>query len=166
MVSMVSPGTVAGGVAVPMPERVSNKIVLLLLALLATLAVAGAGGVLMLKPATAHSGKPPVRVETMAVATYAALPTMSFTLTDGNRLRELRIRAVLELDPSIPLESVKPYLPRIADAMSVRMLEVEPGELSGQDGPLYIKDALRFVADKALRPLKVRQILVQDMLLR
>ncbi len=91
---------------------------------------------------------------------------MSFTLNDGDRLRELRIRAVLELDPSVPLETVKPYLPRIANSMSVRMLEVEPDELRGQDGTVYIKNALRFVADKTMRPLKVRQILIQDMLLR
>ncbi|XKH33591.1 hypothetical protein ACIU1J_07620 [Azospirillum doebereinerae] len=78
----------------------------------------------------------------------------------------MRVRAVLELDPSVPLDTVKPYLPRIADAMTLRMMEVDPNELRGQDGPLYVKDALRFAANKAMRPLKVRQVLVQDMLLR
>ncbi|MBP2226866.1 flagellar FliL protein [Azospirillum agricola] len=152
------------------PDRIGNKIVVVLLGLLVTLAAAGAGGALMLKPATAHTGtgsaaRPPAGAEA-AVATYATLPTMNFTLSDGRRLRELRVRAVLELDPSIPLDSVKPHLPRIADAMNLRMLDVAPDELRGPDGTHYIKDALRFAADKAMRPLKVRQVLVQDMLLR
>lgn len=154
-----------GTVALPMPERVGNKIVVTLLALLLTLAGAGAGGVLMLKPAAGHSGRLPARVEA-APATYAAMPAMTFTLNDGNRLRELRVRAVLELAPSTPLETVLPHLPRIADAMTLRMMDVDPDELRGPEGTLYIKDALRFAADKAMRPLKVRQVLVQDMLLR
>lgn len=151
--------------AMTLPEGVSGKIIMMLLAMLVTLAGAGAGGILMLKPATAHPGKTPLRIDA-PVALYAALPTMSFTLNDGTRLRELRVRAVLELDPSIPLDLVKPYIPTIADAMTIRMMDVDPDELRGQDGPLYIKNALRFAADKAMRPLKVRQVLVQDMLLR
>ncbi len=158
-------GSTANPAISPLPERIGTRIIPILLALLIALAGAGAGGILILKPATAHPGKPPLRTDG-AIATYAALPTMSFTLNDGDRLRELRIRAVLELDPSIPLEALKPYLPHIADAMTLRMMDVDPGELRGQDGPLYVKDALRYAADKAIRPLKIRQVLVQDMLLR
>ncbi|WP_449232097.1 flagellar basal body-associated FliL family protein [Azospirillum doebereinerae] len=164
---MVKAAALPGGATVSMPERAGNKIILGLFVLMLTLTGAGAGGALMLKPATASTGRAPARAEAgAAVATYAALPTLNVTLNDGDRLRELRIRAVLELDPSVPLETVKPYLPRIADALSLRMMEVDPNELRGQDGPLYVKDALRFAANKAMRPLKVRQVLVQDMLLR
>jgi len=164
---MVKAAALPGGAAGSIPERAGNKIILGLFVLMLVLTGAGAGGALMLKPATASTGRAPARAEAgAAVATYAALPTLNVTLNDGDRLRELRIRAVLELDPSIPLETVKPYLPRIADALNLRMMEVHPNELRGQDGPLYVKDALRFVADKAMRPVKIRQVLVQDMLLR
>jgi flagellar protein FliL len=152
--------------APPEAEPIGGRIIPALFLLIVTLAAAGAGGVLMLKPATAHTGGASTRMSATVQPTYASMPAMSFTLRDGDRLRELKVRVVLELDPSVPLETVKPYLPHIADAMSVRMLDVDPNELSGQDGPHYIKDALGFAANKAIRPLKIRQVLVQDMLLR
>lgn len=147
-------------------ERFGGRIIPALFLLIVALAAAGAGGVLMLKPATAHTGALPAKTIVGPQPAYAAMPAMSFTLRDGERLRELKVRVVLELDPSVPLETVKPHLARIADAMSVRMLDVDPNELRGQDGPHYIKDALGFAANKAIRPLKIRQVLVQDMLLR
>lgn len=148
-------------------EPAGRRILPILFLLIVALTAAGAGGALMLKPATAaHSGAVPAKTVAGPQPSYAAMPAMSFTLRDGERLRELKLRVVLELDPSVPLDKVKPYLPHIADAMSVRMLDVDPNELRGQDGPHYIKDVLGFAANKAMRPLKIRQVLVQDMLLR
>lgn len=149
-------------------ERVGNRFVFVLLAVLVTFAAAGTGGVLMLRPATAHGAFGPARtaVPATAPALYARMPAMTFTLNDGSRLRELRVSAVLEFDPATPLDAVTPHLARIADSMSLRMLDVDPAELNGRDGSAYVKDALRFAAAKAIRPLKLRQVLIQDMLLR
>ncbi|WP_109106781.1 flagellar basal body-associated FliL family protein [Azospirillum sp. TSO35-2] len=148
-----------------LPERVGNRLVLVLLALLLTFAGTGAAGLLLLRPAPAQGAYAPPPVQTPP-ALYATMPTMTFTLNDGIRLRELRVRAVLEFDPTTSLEAVIPHLPRIADAMGLRMLDVDPADLRGADGSAYLKDALRFVANRTMRPLKLRQVLIQDMLLR
>lgn len=151
--------------ATPRPDRLDRRILLLLAAIVFTLTFAGAGTILLSKKAASAGlhGGPAVRSDAV---TYARLPAMSFTLNDGTRLRELQLRVVLELDPTVQAKAVEPYYPQITDAMNLRMLDVDPDELRGADGPNYIKDALRFAAAKVLRPLKVRQVLVQDMLLR
>ncbi|MBK1840023.1 flagellar basal body-associated FliL family protein [Azospirillum sp. YIM B02556] len=151
----------------PSFDGTGNRIVLALLGLMIAFAGAGAGGALLLRPAPAQGAYAPPRIAAAsAPAVYAALPTLTVTLNDGRRLQELRLRAVLEFDPATPLETVTPHLPHIADAISRRLLEVDPAELRGAEGPAYIKDALRYVANKTMRPLKLRQVLIQDMLLR
>lgn len=151
--------------ASPRPDRLDRRILLILAAIVFTLSFAGAGTILLSKKASSAGlhATPAVRADSV---TYARLPAMSFTLNDGTRLRELQLRVVLEMDPTVTAKSVELYFPQIADAMSLRMLDVDPEELRGAEGPIYVKDALRFAAAKVLRPLKVRQVLVQDMLLR
>ncbi len=145
-------------------DRVSGKIILGLLALMIGLSLAGAGGVFLLKPATAHTGGASELVR--PIANYASLPVMNFTLNDGDRLRELRVRVVLEMDPHAVPKVVESYGPRIASAMSGLMMDVAPVELRGQDGTYVIKDAVMRAAGLELRPMKIRQVLVQEMLLR
>ncbi|MBY6263549.1 flagellar basal body rod protein [Azospirillum sp. 412522] len=149
----------------PSFDGTGNRIVLTLLGLMLAFAGTGIGSALMLRPSPAQGAHPPARVD-VAPAVYATLPTLTVTLNDGRRLQELRLRAVLEFDPATPLEAVTPHLPRIADAIGRRLLEVDPAELRGAEGQVYVKDALRYVANKTMRPLKLRQVLIQDMLLR
>lgn len=147
------------------PDRVGSKVILVLLAALIGLALTGAAGIFLLKPGTAHAGRP-VAETVRPVANYAPLPTMSFTLSDGNRLHELRVRVVLEMDASVQPKAVESYVPRIASALNTRMLDVDPAELRGRDGSFFIKDAVMQTAAKEMRSMKVRQVLVQEMLLR
>ncbi|WP_146214635.1 flagellar basal body-associated FliL family protein [Azospirillum thermophilum] len=147
------------------PPRIDGRIFLILSALLIALAGAGTGGMLILKPATAHTARQADRAVT-GVATYIPLPAMSVSFNDGMRQRDLQLRLVLEMDPGVQAKLVEPLIPRIADAVSVRMQEFEAAELRGSDGPLFIKDAVRYTAGKVLRPLPVRQVLIQDMLMR
>lgn len=154
-------------VAQPQSERrLDRRILLILAALVVALSSAGAGTILLRKQLSPAGGRTPAVEVKPGAVTYARLPAMSFTLNDGTRLRELQLRVVLELDPSVPAKAVEPYIPHITDAISLRMSDVDPEELRGAEGPLYVKDALRYSAAKVLRPLKVRQVLVQDMLLR
>ncbi|MBP2299196.1 flagellar basal body-associated FliL family protein [Azospirillum picis] len=148
-------------------DHVGRRMVLALLGLLVAFAGAGVGSALLLRPAKAHGALGPAGAGAMpAPGVYATLPTMVVTLNDGRQLRELRLRAVLEFDPATPLTAVTPQLPRIADAMTRRLLDVSPSDLQGANGSAYVKDALRFVADRTMRPLKAKQVLIQDMLLR
>lgn len=148
-----------------MPDRVGSKVVLALLVALIALATVGAGGIFLLKPGTAHAGRP-LAEAVRPVANYARLPTMSFTLSDGDRLHELRVRVVLDMDPSVEAKTVESFVPRLTHALNTRMLDVDPADLRGGEGSLFIKSAVMQTAAREMRPLKVRQVLVQEMLLR
>ncbi len=156
--------TSRSGPSAAAPDRIGGRVILLLLAGLVGLAAAGTGGLFLLKPGTALAGRPAAEART--AIRYARLPVMNFTLTDGDRLRELRLRVVLEMDPSVEPETVEPYGPRIANAMSNHMQDVAPQELRGGGGSILIKEAVMWTAGRELRPMKIRQVLVQEMLLR
>lgn len=161
----VAQGVARGSGGFSTLDRISGKIILGLMVLLAGLSAAGAGGAFLMKPAKAHAGLP-VEQEPPAMANYARLPAMNFTLTDGDRLRELRVRVVLEMDPQAHAKTVESYGPRITSAMTTEMLDVNAGDLRGRDGSVLIKDAVMRTASKELRPMKVRQVLVQELVLR
>lgn len=146
-------------------DRISGKIILGLMLLMVGLSAAGAGSAFLLKPAKARAGRP-VADEAPAMANYARLPTMNFTLSDGDRLRDVRVRVVLEMDPQVHPKTVESYGPRISSAMSTAMLEVNATELRGGAGTSFIKDAVMQTASKELRPMKVRQVLLQELVLR
>ncbi|MGR0185822.1 flagellar basal body-associated FliL family protein [Azospirillum aestuarii] len=146
-------------------DRLSRRVVVGLLCTMAGLAAAGTGGAFLLKPGTAQAGRM-VGDTLRTAANYARLPAMIFTLSDGDRLRELRVRVVLDMEPTAPAKTVESYGPRIASAMTNVMLETDPGELRGRNGAFYIKDAVMRTAAKELGAMKIRQVLVQELVMR
>ena len=146
-------------------DRLSRRVVLGLICAMAGLAAAGTGGIFLLKPGTAQAGRP-VAGTLRAAANYARLPAMHFTLTDGDRLRELRVRVVLDMDPAAPAKTVESYGPRIASAMSNVILDTDAGDLRGRNGAFYIKDAVMRTASRELGAMKIRQVLVQELIMR
>lgn len=153
------------GAPPPAPlDSVGGRVVLMMLLLILGLAGAGIGGAYLIKVGT-HRG---ARATGTAAATgnYAPLPTMVFTLNDGDRLRDVRLRVVLDMDPSVPPEEVTPYAPRIANTVSEAMLEVDPATLRGSAGLEVVKETVAKIAGRELRPMRIRTVLVQDLLIR
>ncbi|WP_207459939.1 flagellar basal body-associated FliL family protein [Azospirillum sp. SYSU D00513] len=141
----------------------------LLLMAMAMLVLAGAGGALVLKAKLRPSA--PQGISASSMPGYAPLPAMTFTLNAGSRLREVSVRVVLELASPDEAAQVAPFVPRIADAMNGRMLDVSPDSLKGSAGSSYIKSAVSEVANRELRSLRIAslpagRVLIQDMLLR
>ena len=96
---------------------------------------------------------------------YAALPAMDFTLPDGTRLRELRLRVVLELPPETDPATVIPSANRIATTMTGLLHNMEARELSGANGSQIVKRNMLQAARTELHPLEIRQVLVQEMII-
>lgn len=150
-----APGSASRGKAEGPPVRV----LLVLASVLGLLAMLGVGSAVVFGAGSAKAGRGghpgPV---------YAALPAMNFTLTDGSRLRELRLKVLLEMDPTADLAVVEPRGPRIVGALESRMAGVRASELSGTGGTRMVKDLITVAANHELRPLRVRQVLLQEML--
>ncbi|WP_448191391.1 flagellar basal body-associated FliL family protein [Azospirillum sp. sgz301742] len=135
-------------------------IITLLLLLLASL-----GGVsVVVVRASQHSDERDVTARMGAKKNYAVLPEMSVALGGGGRTMDLRVR--IELDPTVDPKVTAPYTARIADRLSDRMREVEPERLTGADGAQLMKNTITSVVDREIRTIKVRDVLLERMVIR
>lgn len=96
---------------------------------------------------------------------YAALPLMTFSL-GGNDARMVDVKVLLEIDPSVDGKVADPYVPRITDRLSDRMRQLDPQQLTGADGALLMKSTIAGVLDRELRGVRVREILLDRMVVR
>lgn len=96
---------------------------------------------------------------------YAALPPMTFSLGGGDA-RLVDVKVLLEVDPQVSGKVADPYVPRIADQLSDRMRNIEPGQLAGADGAKLMKSTIASVLDREMREVRVREILLDRMVVR
>lgn len=96
---------------------------------------------------------------------YAALPLMTFSL-GGSDARMVDVKVLLEIDPSVDGKVADPYVPRITDRLSDRMRQLDPQQLTGADGALLMKSTIAGVLDRELRGVRVKEILLDRMVVR
>lgn len=97
--------------------------------------------------------------------TYARLPEMSFTL-GGGAGRNVDIQVLLEVDPGVGGADVDPYAPRIADRLADHLRDVDPAQLSGAGGARLMKDSVAAAVGRELRGVRVRDVLLDRMVVR
>lgn len=145
-------------------ERRLNRGALVLVAILGLLAVLGGGGIAL--AGIGHGGKPAVSGNGPATGTLTPLPPMEFTLADGHRIRQVELRVMIEVDPKIDRKLVEAHAPRIANALSARMIDVNPVELIGPAGTSLVKEQVILAANRELKPIRIQQVLLQRFLVR
>lgn len=141
-------------------ERSLRRGMLVLAVLMVGLAITGVGGVALFGVKSAHAGKTP------AGPVFAPLPPLEFALSDGERVRQVDLDVVLELPQGMEKAQLTAHVTRIANALNARLIEVEAGELSGPAGTQRVKDVVGATADRELRPMRVRQVLLQKLVMR
>ena len=129
---------------------------------LVVLAALGAGGVVAVKSSARQAD---VNDRMGPKKNYAALPNMTFTLGGGDA-RLVDVRVLLEIDPNVDTKVADPYVPRIADQISDRLRQIEPDQLSGADGAKLMKSTIASVVDREIRPVRVRDVLLERMVVR
>lgn len=148
----------------PPAERSPVRLILILIGALVCLAGLGWGtatvfGIGPVKPSRGIS-------EAAAGHIYVKMPAMEFAMPDGLRFRQLRVRLVLEMPGDVDRDIIASYVPRIANTVSTRMADVAAADLNGAEGVQVVKSVVAHAANRELRPLRVRKVLVQEMLLR
>lgn len=134
---------------------------LALTALLLLLAALGAGGAVI----ASRSRAPAAQDHAGADRKYASLPMMTFSL-GGGAARMVDVKVLLELDPSADGKVADPYIPRISDRLSDRLRQIDPQQLTGTDGARLMKSTISSVLDRELRGVRVRDILLDRMVVR
>jgi len=96
---------------------------------------------------------------------YASLPQMTFTLGGGDA-RLIDVKVLLEIDPTVDGKVADPYVPRIADQLSDKLRQIDPQQLAGSDGAKLMKSTIASVLDREMRNVRVREILLDRMVVR
>lgn len=146
-------------------NRSSNRVLFVLIGVLIGLASMGtATAVVVRGGGVFHSARAEVAPKA-AAPVFAALPRMDFSFVEGRMIRRLSVKVLLELDPSAQKGVVDKHAPRIVSAVNTRMSSYEPNDLRGASGARIVKDTVSAAADRELDPVRVRGVLVQEMVM-
>lgn len=134
---------------------------LVLTGLLLALAALGTTGAVV----ASKNRAPAPQAQPGADKKYAALPMMTFGLGGGGA-RMVDVKVLLEIDPSVDGKVADPYVPRISDRLSDRLRQIDPQQLTGADGAMLMKSTIAGVLDRELRGVRVKEILLDRMVVR
>lgn len=144
-----------------------TRLILLVGALLLLLAGGGAAYVMLMMPPGAAAEREQALDLARAEIVFVELPELLVNLnTDGRRLRFLKLATALEVAGEKQAEVVRQFVPRILDSFHMYLRAVTPEELQGAEGVYRIKEELLLRTNEAIRPAKVRDVLVREMLVQ
>lgn len=86
--------------------------------------------------------------------------------TGGKQSSFLKMRISLELAGAEDTATIEANLPRIQDALNTYIRELRPSDLSGSAGIYRLKEEVMLRVNKTLAPVKVRDILFNEILVQ
>lgn len=141
-------------------EAVGIGVPLLLLGLLVTLGALGVGGA-----AVVSSVSSPSPQKIYPKINYVSLPMMSIQIGDSSG-REVDLKLLLEFDPGVKNDVASGYETRISERLGDRLRELGMDQLKGADGARLVKGAVAAVVDRELRPVRVKDVLIERFIMR
>lgn len=164
------------GAAEDKAEKAGGKRKLLLLAVPAVLAAAGAGlwfsGIL--PGLLGMGGEHHAAAEEAAHAPPAPSPPVFFDMPEilanlnatGRRASYIRLRSKLELSKPEDVAAVQAAMPRLLDLYTTYLREMRPEELRGSAGTQRLREELLARASLAAAPARVTDVLFTEILLQ
>lgn len=142
-------------------EAVGLGAPLLAFGLLVALGLLGAGGAVVVKsvrePSPQQTAYPKIN--------YVALPEMSIPVGGGSG-REMDLKLLLQYDPNVKGDIAAGYETRISERLGDRIREIGMEQLQGAEGAKLLKGAVAAVVDRELRTARVRDVLIEKMIVR
>lgn len=135
---------------------------LLVLGALVALGLVGAGGAVVVasvqEPSDAQS-------KAFPKINYVSLPEMSIPVGGGSG-REMDLKLLLQYDPNVKGDIAAGYETRISERLGDRIREIGMDQLQGAEGAKLLKGAVAAVVDRELRTARVRDVLIERMIVR
>ena len=102
-----------------------------------------------------------------APAVFYDVPELLINLnSSGNKNHFLKITISLELGVQDDIPAVEAIMPRIVDNFQVYLRELRVEDLSGSAGIQRLREELLFRVNAAVAPVKVKDVLFQEMLVQ
>ncbi|MDD3181997.1 MAG: flagellar basal body-associated FliL family protein [Alphaproteobacteria bacterium] len=116
---------------------------------------------------TEHGDVPAVEQDEHAAPTFYSLGDILVNLSgDGKRPNFLKIRASLELASEKDVPAIEALKPRIIDHFQVYLRELRIEDLRGSAGLYRLREELLLRVTEAVQPIRVRDVLFQEMLVQ
>jgi flagellar protein FliL len=145
-------------------EAVGFGAPLLVVGLLLALALLGAGGAAVVSSVRSPSPPSP-SAKVFPPLNYVSLPEMSIPVGGGTG-REMDVKLLLEFDPLVKKDVAFGYETRISERLGDKIREIGLDQLQGAEGAKLLKGAVAAVVDRELRPVRVRDVLIEKMIVR
>lgn len=142
-------------------EAVGLGAPLLAFGLLVALGLLGAGGVVVVSSVR----EPTPQQKAYPKINYVALPEMSIPVGGGSG-REMDLKLLLQYDPNVKGDIAAGYETRISERLGDRIREIGMEQLQGAEGAKLLKGAVAAVVDRELRTARVRDVLIEKMIVR
>lgn len=154
-------------------KKKGRKLLLLILPLLLVLAGGVAAYMMGMVPLPGDTAAEAATVEDLEKEVdpndivFVTLPDLLVNLNvTGNRLRFLKFAAALEVIDQEAADQVTKLTPRITDNIHAYLRAIEVEELGGPDAVYRVKRDLLARVNQVVRPLRVRDVLIKEMLIQ
>ncbi len=98
---------------------------------------------------------------------YLEVPEMLVSLRSAGRKQKiLKLRINLELNEAADQASIEAFMPKIVDNFQVFLRELRVEELEGSQGLYRVKEEMLARVNQAAHPVKVKDVLIGDLLIQ
>jgi flagellar protein FliL len=99
---------------------------------------------------------------------FVDLPDLLINLSgdSSRRMRFLKLATAVEVAGEEQAATVRQFVPRILDSFHMYLRAVRPEELEGSQGVYRIKEELLARTNEAIRPARVRSVLIRELLVQ
>lgn len=111
-----------------------------------------------------HAGEEGAAAETTSA--FYALPDIIVNLASDSGPRFLKLRVQLELEKAEDLPAIEIVAPRVIDQFQTYLREMRVEDLRGSAGIYRLRQELLYRVNLAAHPIKVKDVLFQEMLIQ
>lgn len=144
-------------------HRSANIVVVIALTVLGLLALASLGSLAWYLPDLLERQRVEARMGPKA--NLAPLPAMKVEMGGVGGL-SMDLTLVVELERGVKPSVIDPFVDRISDRMGDRLRDAGLERLNGAEGAKLVKEMARSVIQQEVKKIKVRDVLIEKMILR
>jgi flagellar FliL protein len=98
---------------------------------------------------------------------FVDIPDLVVNLrSDVQRMRFMKLRMSLELEGETTADAVRSLMPRVMDGFQLYLRALTVDELNGPGGMQRLKEELTARVNLAIEPIRVRDVLMKEMLVQ
>ena len=150
---------------IPKLPKLSLKLMMIVVGVLAVLGAAGGGAYYFF---SGHS-EAAVVVSKVKPPVFVDMPDVLVNLSNssaGDRTQYLKVKIALEVPDQAVMAQIEPLMPRLLDTFQTYLRELRPTDLDGSAGLYRLKEELTRRVDAAIAPNRINAVLFKEIVIQ